>query len=184
MNNQNTNQEQNLKILNIKQVFLKKCQFNAFANPLDYQNLKAMESLINININHEKRGEKEYLISLAIELEGFDDDKRANKLFHTLVEVCGLFEIGEFNSNERNLLFYGFCANTLFPFVRSHITSVLAESGFKSILLSPINFEHLYLSKLKQKQDEGIKKSENENSEKNNSSIQKTKIDQTNLKIH
>ena len=69
-----------------------------------------------------------------------------------LVEVhqAGVFHIVGIPSNDMPLALEVACPNVLLPFAREAISDLVGKAGFPQLLLSPINFESLYHSKLQQ----------------------------------
>ncbi len=68
-----------------------------------------------------------------------------------LVEVkqAGLFVVQGFDEDQRNRLLGAFCPNTLFPFAREVVSSLLTKANFPPLMLHPINFDALYNQHLK-----------------------------------
>ena len=50
-----------------------------------------------------------------------------------------------------------FCPNTLFPYIRELVSSLVTKAGFPALLLQPINFEALYAQAI----EEAEKKTKN-----------------------
>ena len=44
------------------------------------------------------------------------------------------------------------CPNILFPYAREVVSDAVARAGFAPVLLQPVNFEALYMSRLQQQQ--------------------------------
>ena len=71
-----------------------------------------------------------------------------------LVEVhqAGLFQISGYSKDEFEAIVGTFCPNTLFPYAREAVASVVARGGFPEFLLQPINFDALFAESKKQAQ--------------------------------
>ena len=69
-----------------------------------------------------------------------------------LVEVqqAGVFHIVGIPEADLPIALEVACPNVLLPFAREAISDLVAKAGFPQLLLSPINFESLYYSKLQE----------------------------------
>ena len=139
------------KGLYIKDILLKEIKYKTHLNPIFSRQVQEIESEYELNVSHKKRSKKNYLVNLSFGLNVYDKSTK-EKVFDILVEVQGDFEFVNFEKEKVNFMIYSFCANTLFPFVRTHIAQTVILSGYKPLLLAPIDFEKLYLSSLKEKQ--------------------------------
>ena len=55
-----------------------------------------------------------------------------------------MFVIRGYTEEEVKGLIAVFCPNTLFPYIRELVSSLVTKAGFPALLLQPINFEALY----------------------------------------
>ena len=46
------------------------------------------------------------------------------------------------------------CPNTLFPYARQLISSLVGEGGFPPLVLQPVNFEQMYAQRMQQMMEE------------------------------
>ncbi|NND81018.1 MAG: protein-export chaperone SecB [Gammaproteobacteria bacterium] len=69
-----------------------------------------------------------------------------------LVEVhqAGVFQVVGVSDADMPLALEIACPNILLPFAREAISDLVGKAGFPQLLLSPINFEALYLQKQQQ----------------------------------
>lgn len=76
-----------------------------------------------------------------------------------LVEVqqAGVFQIAGLPEADLPLALEIACPNMLLPFAREAISDLIGKAGFPQLLISPINFESLYHSKLQELEAENAK---------------------------
>jgi preprotein translocase subunit SecB len=49
------------------------------------------------------------------------------------------------------------CPNILYPYAREVVSDAVTRAGFAPVMLQPVNFEALYMSRLQQQQEEAAK---------------------------
>jgi preprotein translocase subunit SecB len=68
------------------------------------------------------------------------------------IQQAGIFTIKGFSDEQLGHILGAFCPNTLFPFAREALASLINKGGFPAVLLNPINFDALYLQRLQTQQ--------------------------------
>lgn len=76
------------------------------------------------------------------------------------VQQAGIFRIAGLPDEVLGKMLATVCTNILFPFAREFIADLVMRGGFPQLLLTPVNFEALYLQQQKQQQQQqqGIKR--------------------------
>jgi preprotein translocase subunit SecB len=71
-----------------------------------------------------------------------------------LVEVkqAGIFTLTGYSNEEMGPLLGSYCPNTLFPFVREVVSDLVLKGGFPQLVLSPVNFDAMYMHQKEQAQ--------------------------------
>ncbi len=77
------------------------------------------------------------------------DDKTA---FLVEVKQAGIFTLTGYSNEEMGPLLGSYCPNTLFPFVREVVADLVTKGGFPQLVLSPVNFDAMYLHQKEQAQ--------------------------------
>ncbi len=95
-----------------------------------------------------------YEVVLGVTVTSKIVDKTA---FLVEVKQAGVFHIVGIPEIDMPLALEVACPNVLLPFAREAISDLIGKAGFPQLLLSPINFESLYHSKLQE-----TKKAQNE----------------------
>ena len=99
------------------------------------------ETKINLSNMHTKVGDNSFDVALKVKVESSYEDKT---IFIAEIEQGGVFTIKGYSDEETKALIAVFCPNTLFPFIRELVASLVSKAGFPALLLQPINFESLY----------------------------------------
>jgi preprotein translocase subunit SecB len=73
-----------------------------------------------------------------------------------LVEVAqaGIFLVAGFNEQASHAVMNTMCPNTLFPYARQLIATLVSDGGFPPLILQPVNFEQLYAQRMQQMAEE------------------------------
>jgi preprotein translocase subunit SecB len=73
-----------------------------------------------------------------------------------LVEVAqaGIFLVAGFNEQASHAVMNTMCPNTLFPYARQSIATLVSDGGFPPLVLQPVNFEQLYAQRMQQMAEE------------------------------
>ncbi|VFM98767.1 MAG: protein translocase subunit secB [Candidatus Kentron sp. G] len=73
-----------------------------------------------------------------------------------LVEVsqAGIFDIGGLPEDRLKYMLGSFCPNILFPYARETISNLVTRGGFPQLLLSPANFDAMYIKHLQENRQE------------------------------
>ena len=70
------------------------------------------------------------------------------------VAQAGIFLMSNFNEQTAHAVMNTMCPNTLFPYARQMISTLVGEGGFPPLVLQPVNFEQLYAQRMQQMMDE------------------------------
>ena len=70
------------------------------------------------------------------------------------VAQAGIFLVSGFNEQAAHAVINTMCPNTLFPYARQVIASLVAEGGFPPLVLQPVNFDALYAQRMQQMAEE------------------------------
>jgi preprotein translocase subunit SecB len=128
-------------VLSIEKIYLKDASIEVPNAPQIF--LEAVQPEIEVQMNTQSAhlADNLYETVLTITLTA-----RAGERTVFLVEVsqAGIFQIAGFNTEEvRTILGIG-CPNSIFPYARETVASLVNRAGFPPINLAPISFEQLY----------------------------------------
>lgn len=115
----------------------------------------------------QEQGQADVKMSLAQRVEDLGDDLHEVVLTVTvtatvdektayLVEVAqaGIFLLTGFHEQAAHAVMNTMCPNTLFPYARQVISTLVGEGGFPPLVLQPVNFEQLYAKRMQQMMEE------------------------------
>ena len=134
--------EKQEKMVSLQQMYIKDVSFEAPNSPgVFLEEEVSPETKINLANTHDKIGEASYDVCLKVRVESTYGDKT---MFIAEVEQAGVFVIRGYTEDELKGVIAVFCPNTLFPYIREMVSSLVTKAGFPALLLAPINFEALY----------------------------------------
>ena len=73
------------------------------------------------------------------------------------VQQSGIFNISGYENNDVSALVGSNCPNILFPFAREALCDLVTKGGFPQLLLSPVNFNALYMEYMQQAEKQAAK---------------------------
>ena len=137
--------EQNQPRLTAKKVYLKDISFESPSSPGVFLQT-AMQPSIDMNLNVDQSAidgaDNFYEVVLKITVTASHEGQT---LFLAEIQQAGVFEVHPENEEHLELILQVGCPNMLLPFAREELASVVAKGGFPQLLISPINFEPIYL---------------------------------------
>lgn len=106
---------------------------------------------VEIQLNTEGRGlgEGVFEVVLTVTVTAKSEDKT---VFLVEVGQGGVFRIVNVPEEQIEPLVAVACPNILFPYAREVVSDAITRAGFAPIVLQPVNFEAMYMSRLEQQQ--------------------------------
>lgn len=104
----------------------------------------------NVELNtqaHKTDQEDTYRVVLTLTVTTKCKEKVA---FLVEIKQAGVFLIKGMPEDQMGQILGSFCPNTLFPYAREAISSMVTRAGFPDLQLAPINFDALYAQGLEQ----------------------------------
>ena len=139
---QNIKEETTERIVALQTMYIKDVSFEAPNSPKVFLETDiSPETKINLSNTHNKIGDDSYDVQLKVKVESIYGEKT---MFVAEIEQGGVFLIKGYSEEEVKGLIAVFCPNTLFPFIRELVASLVTKGGFPALLLQPINFDALY----------------------------------------
>jgi preprotein translocase subunit SecB len=127
----------------IQNIYIKDLSFEAPNSPQIFfeiaQNQPQTEHGFSSEIK--KLADNVYEVMLGITVTVTIKEKTA---FLVEVKQAGIFTITGFTEDQLNVVANTFCLNTLYPYIREVVSSMVARGGFPPLMLPPINFEARY----------------------------------------
>ena len=130
------------RVVALQTMYIKDVSFEAPNSPEVFLEADiSPETKINLSNTHNKIGDDSYDVQLKVKVESIYGEKT---MFVAEIEQGGVFLIKGYSEEEVKGLIAVFCPNTLFPFIRELVASLVTKGGFPALLLQPINFDALY----------------------------------------
>jgi preprotein translocase subunit SecB len=112
------------------------------ANPGDKPNLR-----IEVKVNAEKMGDKMFESAIEFKAEAASKDG----VFYDLeLTYAGLFQVDNMPEQALEPFLLINCPTLVFPFLRRLVADLTREGGFPPLMLDPIDFAQIYLSRQQQ----------------------------------
>ena len=106
---------------------------------------------IDASIKAKKLDQENYFeVTLGITVTAKMGEKTA---FLVEVQQCGVFHIVGIPNEDLPLALEIASPNVLLPFAREAVSDLVGKAGFPQLLLSPINFEAIYMQKQQQQKE-------------------------------
>ena len=145
-----TNEEQkNLPQAAIQRIYVKDISFEA-------PNLPELFSVeykpqIKMEMNSKSRivADDNYEVILTISVKAEIEDKT---VFLAEVQQAGIFMLKNLSEEQLQHSLSVMAPETLYPYVRETIASMIGRTGFPAVQLAPVNFQALFVQKMQQAQ--------------------------------
>ena len=146
MSEQQDNQQQ----FAIQKIYLKDVSFESPNAPAVFSN-EQWQPEVNVQLNTEAKSVSESIheVTLTVTVTAKQQDKTA---FLVEVKQAGVFQMAGFAKEQMGGMLGAYCPEVLFPFAREAIADLVAKGGFPQMLLSPVNFNALYMQHQQQQQ--------------------------------
>lgn len=135
----------------VQRIYMKDCSFETPNSPSIFQQQWEPELSLDLNNQHHKLEEDVYEIILSLTATVKNKETVA---FLVEVKQAGIFTIKGALGEQLDHLLNSYCPNILFPYAREAVTSQVSRGSFPQLVLAPINFDALYMEKLKEREGE------------------------------
>ncbi|MCP5419488.1 MAG: protein-export chaperone SecB [Gammaproteobacteria bacterium] len=142
-------EQQSAQQFEIHQVYLKDASFEAPHSPMIAREQGQPEVKLQLSNHSTQLAEDLYEVVLNLTVTSILGDKT---VYLVEIDQAGLFGLKGFSGQQLDHVLGAYCPNALFPFARETIASMIGKGGFAPLLLSPINFDALYMQRLQSQQ--------------------------------
>jgi len=143
-------QENNQRQILLQKIYVKDFSFESPNTPEVFTKGDwSPKTNLNLRSSHNPSHSDVHEVILTVTVDAKHEDRT---LFLVELQQAGLFQISGYSKEEFEAIVGTFCPNTLFPYAREAVASVVARGGFPEFLLQPINFDALYAESRKQAQ--------------------------------
>ncbi len=137
------------RIFEFKHIYLKDVSFESPLAPEYFSETRTSTSLdVDVNLQSHRLNDSktDYECVLLIRVTA---KSNGDVIFLVEITQAGVVEIRGFSDADTTMLLNIAAPNTLLPFAREAIASLVSKGGFPQLLLKPLNFERIYQQKLK-----------------------------------
>ena len=128
--------------LRIERLYLKDASFESPGAPSIFSEQWRPETQVDINTTVNNLGDNRHEVVLAVTVTSKRDGDRV--AFVAEVHYAGIFVINGLDAQQLHQVIGITCPNTLFPYVRENLDSLVVRGGFPAMQLAQVNFEALY----------------------------------------
>ena len=135
----------------VQKLYTKDVSFELPNAPQIFQEEGQADVKMSLAQRVEELGENLHEVVLTVTVTASVGEKTAY-----LVEVAqaGIFLLAGFNEQASHAVMNTMCPNTLFPYARQSISTLVSDGGFPPLILQPVNFEQLYAQRMQQMAEE------------------------------
>ena len=130
----------------IQKIYVKDISFETPNSPQIFQ--KQWQPVVNLDLANSATsldGEFfEVVLSITVTVS-FEEQT----VYLIEVQQAGIFHLSNLPKDATSRTLATVCPNILFPFAREVISDLVSKGGFPQLLLSPVNFDALYLQQVK-----------------------------------
>lgn len=143
----------------VQRIYAKNVSFETTNSPAVFQQQWEPELTLDLNTAHTllDKGTYEVVLTVTATVKN-----KENTAFLVEIHQAGIFTIDGVPAEQLDHLLGSFCPNILYPYAREAITSEVIRGSFPQLVLSPINFDAIYMQQLEEKQKAGTSKANEE----------------------
>lgn len=141
--------EQETPVFAIEKLYIKDLSVEVPNAPEIYLEREAPNVGIQLQTAAKGLGEGAYEVVLTVTVTAQVEEKT---VFLVEVGQAGIFRVKNVPEDNLEPLLSIACPNILFPYAREVISDAVTRAGFAPVVLQPVNFEALYMSRLEQEQ--------------------------------
>lgn len=151
MSDENTQQEAVQQQFEIQKIYIKDASLEIPNAPVVFTEQWQGESNLQLGNASNQLTDDLFEVVLTVTLTTTNAGKTAY-----LVEVkqAGIFTLKGFSREHMGAMLGAYCPNTLFPYARETISTLVQKGGFPPVWLQPVNFDALYLQHLQAQQQQ------------------------------
>ncbi|MDD7021960.1 MAG: protein-export chaperone SecB [Aeromonadales bacterium] len=135
------NAQQNQPMFEVLRIYAKDCSLETPNTPAVFKMAWKPEISVEFDAKPTSLGDDQFEIDLRVTATCKIEDKIA---FIAEVHQAGIFLVKNVDDATAHYLLGAVAPNTLFPYAREHIASLVNRATFPALNLRPLNFEALY----------------------------------------
>lgn len=132
----------------IQRIYIKNLSYETTNAPAVFQQKWAPELSLDLNTQHTILEPHTFEVSLTVTATVKNADATA---FLVEVQQAGIFTIQGAGEEQLEHLLGSFCPSILFPYAREAISTEVSRGSFPQLVLSPVNFDAVYIQQREEK---------------------------------
>ena len=132
----------------IQRVYTKDISFESPLGAAAFQQEWTPEIKLDLDTKSSKLADDTFEVVLSLTVTANLGDKVA---FLCEVQQAGIFSVGNMPEAQLAHTLGSFCPNTLFPYAREVVSSLVSRGTFPQINLAPVNFDALFANYVQQR---------------------------------
>ena len=142
--------EQENPVFAIEKIYIKDLSLEGPNAPQIFLERESPKVSIQLQSNAQAIGEGVFEVTLTTTVTSKIEEKT---VFLVEVGQAGIFRVQNVPNENMDPLLSIACPNILFPYTREVVSDAVTRAGFAPVMLQPVNFEALYMSRLQQQEE-------------------------------
>ncbi len=138
----------------LERLYLKDCSFESPNSPSVFREEWKPEIDLEINNRSQKVAEDRFEVVLTVTVKARQPGERT--AFIIEVQQAAVFVISGLEERLIHQVLGTVCPNTLFPYIREAVDSLVVRGGFPALQLAPVNFDAAYEEAMKRQSEKRI----------------------------
>ncbi|MCL4790956.1 MAG: protein-export chaperone SecB [Gammaproteobacteria bacterium] len=129
------------RIFSLRRLYIKDFSFEAPNSPAFFSEKSQPEMNLNIRTAHSDLGNGSTEVVLHMTAQSVIGERT---VFLIEIAQAGMFQISGFSRDETRAILGIHCPNTLYPYAREAISSMVQRGGYPPLVLQPMDFTALF----------------------------------------
>ena len=126
----------------IQKIYVKNISLESPSSPQIFREQWKPSVHMDIANSADELGDNLYEVTLSVTATVSHEEKT---IYLVEVQQAGIFLMADFPREIIGRMVATVCPNIMFPFVREIVSDLVTRAGFPQLLLTPVNFDALYL---------------------------------------
>ncbi len=151
MSQEANDSDRDLQQFIIQRIYIKSSSYETTQTPAVFQKQWEPELSLDLNTSHTELDPNIYEVTITVTATVKNKQDTA---FLVEVQQAGIFTIQGPEDDQLQHILNSFCPSILFPYARETVSSLVTKGSFPPLVLSPINFDALYMQKMQAQQEQ------------------------------
>ncbi len=138
--------------MRIERIYIKDASFESPGAPAIFSENFQPQMQVDINTTVNSLGDQRHEVVLSATVTAQRDE---NKVAYVVeVQQAGIFVIEGVTDAPLRQVLGVICPNTLFPYLRESLDTLVIKGGFPPLLLAPVNFDALFAQAMRRRDEQ------------------------------